>query len=97
MQKVEERLERQWETCRLGILHCQSHDPDRERILSWLEEDGGPNSRLWIDILLGDRPDLRSVLLQNTCFPKHRKDAGSLRQLVTSSPFSLIRALGGRS
>lgn len=96
MRILEDRLQRQWEICRLGLLHCESHDHDRERVLDWLSEDGGPFSTLWIEIVLGDRPDLRSILLQNTRFPSHRDDAGSLRQLVTSSPFSLIRELGGR-
>ncbi len=92
VQFLQDKLQQQWETSRLGVLHCRSNEPDRERLLNWLDADkGDPLSRLWIEILLNDRPDLVRVLLDNLRFPEGREDRGLLRQLVTSSPFPLLR------
>lgn len=91
-QLLRDRLQRRWETCRRGVLHCQQNESDRERLLNWLREGpDDPISSLWIEILLGDRPDLVRVLLSSPRFPEDRDDSGLLRQLVTSSPFPLLR------
>jgi hypothetical protein len=97
LRALEERLQRQWETCRLGLQRCRRDERDRDRLLDWLRKDrSDPLSALWTEILLGKRPDLECVLLEHPHFPRGRGDDGLLRQLATSSPFPLLRDPVGR-
>ncbi|MEZ6188615.1 MAG: hypothetical protein R3F62_26880 [Planctomycetota bacterium] len=84
---MNQRLQRNWRLCQSGVRLCREDSNHREKVLMWLERQGDPLSKRWIDILMGDRPDLLEFLLDTAEFP----GTGEWRQLITSSPFRFDR------
>ena len=90
LRQLQDKLQRQWETCRQGVTHCQSNDSDRTLLLNWLERHPTRCHSLWIGILEGEQPDLEETLLET---PRIPQGDSFWRRMVTSSPFGLLNKI----
>ena len=84
---VQRRLQAKWLVCQWGVRECLDTEASRDYALAWLHRQGDPLSHEWAELLLGHRPELQRALLTTTTFP----GTGRWRQLVTSSPFPLLK------
>jgi len=83
------RLEAQWELCQWGLVRCAEYVEDYDKIIEWLGESSDWCDIAWIEILGGMEPDLYSYITMTPDFPHGN---GYWRQMVSSSPFALLKS-----